>query len=105
MARERMSERMYKNGPTLESREDGTKYIKKNKPTEAQKKSAQVNDGTDGILSSQIKQHQAERDDMMHKHYKEFVDMHSRHLDEMAKNAGNTGGEMINKVENNQGED
>lgn len=101
-----MSKRMYKNSPTLESDESGKKYIKKNEPTDAEKKSAQVSDGTDGIQMHEVHAKQAkERFDLYQKHDKEFMDMYTRHqIEGGGADPGATGGEMISKIENNKGE-
>lgn len=65
-------EKMYKDSPKLATDESGKKYIKKG-PTEAEKKTARTEDGTEGM---------AEQGPMYERHMKETSDMHDRHLAE-----------------------
>jgi len=107
--KERMSEKMYKNSPTLASDENGKKYIKKNEPTEAEKKSARVNDGTDGMPLHEVHaRHQNDMFQLYQKHAKEFADMHMRHQVEAGgaggANPAADGGELIKKVESDKKE-
>lgn len=104
MAAEPKHKKMYANSPTLSSDENGKKYIKKNNPTPAEKKSAQVSDGTDGI-----QEHEKTMKDMSDRHAKERFDLYqkheSEHLDVALKVRGNPGGDdMINKVEKDKKE-
>lgn len=115
-------EKMYANSPTLETDKDGKKYIKKNMPTEAEKKTSEQSAGIDGIQKHESGmpmevRHSMERgamhtrhetEHMMHKgdkkemhgrHEKEMKDMHGRHEKEA------TGGEgLIKKVESGKKE-
>lgn len=98
--------KMYANSPTLETDSDGKKYIKKNSPNEAEKKTSEVNSGTDGMQ-------QTEHGPMYDRHMKETSDMHDRHLEErkdmvkrqmkemkkMAPEEGESGKKEINKIE------
>lgn len=98
--------KMYAHSPTLETDENGKKYIKKNSPTPAEKKSAQVSDGTDGLMADQIRNNEKEKFALYQKHINEYMDMHTKHMLTMAggANPGATGGEMIEKVEKDKGE-
>lgn len=108
-------EKMYANSPKLETDEDGKKYIKKG-PTEAEKKSAEVNDGTDGMQKHEgmpmENRHAMERRDMHNRHETEHSmqkgdkkEMHGRHEKDMKemhkKHEGESKGgeEIIKKVE------
>lgn len=107
--KERMSEKMYKNSPTLETDESGKKYIKKNSPTEGEKKSARVSDGTEGIPINELHQkHEKEMFDLYQNHTKQLRDVYEKQRAEIGAGGGNpagaTGGEMINKVENDKKE-
>ena len=108
MAAKSKADKMYANSPTLETDDAGKKYIKKNSPTKAEKKSAQVSDGTDGLQADQIKQkHSGEMFEMMQRHQKDYMETHTRHMLEAAKGGGNPadGGEgLINKVESGKKE-
>lgn len=66
------ADKMYKGSPRLE-REDGKMKAKKG-PTEAEKKSAEVNSGTAGVPQTEVHARQA----------KELTDAHARHAAEIA---------------------
>jgi len=100
-------EKMYKDSPTLASDEDGKKYIKKS-PTEAEKKTARVSDGTEGMAINEhgpmYERHMKEISDMSDRHLAERKDTTKRHMKEMKKAAPENGEDMIDKVEENTGE-
>lgn len=102
MAKESMSDKMYKNSPTLETDDSGKKYIKKNEPTADQKESARVSDGTDGLVHER---HTKELSDMYDRHMSERKDMVKRHMTEMKKlgpaNPAGSGEAEIQRIENN----
>lgn len=106
MAKEPKYKKMYANSPTLETDSEGKKYIKKNNPTPAEKKSGQVSDGTDGLMAEQIRNNEKEKFSMYQKHVNEYMDMHTKHMLSMAQgvNPAATGGEMIDKVEKDKKE-
>lgn len=72
--------KMYKDSPRIESDDSGKKVIKKGS-NEAEKKSAEVNAGTEGVVKDDdavMKLHQKhakERMDMHHKHEKEHLSL------------------------------
>lgn len=79
-------EKMYANSPKLERNEEGHMGISK-----GEKKSAEVNSGTDGVpehdgkLMEMMGKHSMERLDMHHKHEKEIMEHH--HSKAMAASA------------------
>ncbi len=95
-------EKMYANSPTLETDENGKKYIKKNSPNEAEKKSAEVNDGTDGMKVHYERQLK-ELSDMSDRHLAERKDMTKRHMSEMKKSTpAETGADEIDRIEKDE---
>lgn len=105
-------EKMYANSPTLETDENGKKYIKKG-PSEAEKETARTSDGTQGTpiteQGSMYERHMEEVSDMHDRHLTERKDMVKRHMKEMKKSMpeeseGSTGKEMVKKVEKNKAE-
>lgn len=73
--------RMYAGSPRIESDENGKKVIKKG-PTEAEKKTAEVEGGTDaltrepsGAMMEATHRHAKEMLELSHKHAKEYVEM------------------------------
>lgn len=108
-------EKMYANSPTLEKGEDGKPYVKKNKPTEAEKKTAEVDSGTAGMQMHDAT-HALERGMMHHRHEMEHTaqdmkggdkkEMHARHIKEIADmhKRHEKGGKIIEKVEDNKKE-
>jgi len=123
MEKEPKHKKMYGNPPKLEKDENGRPYIKK---PEKEKKIARTSDGTEGMPIHEgmpmAARHAMERRDMhsrhevehmmhdhankgdkseMHaRHEKEMKDMHKRHEKEAS-----TGGEMIDKIQKNKGEE
>lgn len=98
--------KMYANSPTLETDEDGKKYIKKNSPNDAEKRSSEVNSGTDGIQKTEhgpmYERQMQELSDMNDRHLSERKDMTKRHMNEMKKatpdDEGESGEEEIKKI-------
>lgn len=102
------SEKMYANSPKLERNEEGKMGI-----TRAEKKSAEVNSGTDGVQENDVEatdlhqRHAKERLELYHKHEKEHLDMTHKSIKSRAEKApeeGASGEELINKVEKDKGE-
>lgn len=115
-----MDKKLYKNSPTMERNAEGKMAAKKG-PTEAEKKSSEVNAGTEGVAHEGMPphaRHALERRDMHNRHETEHAihdngkggskkDMHGRHEKEMAEmhkrhdkeSTGSGGGkEKIEKV-------
>lgn len=98
--------KMYANSPTLETDESGKKYIKKNSPNAAEKKTSEVNSGTDGMQITEqgpmYERHMKEISDMSDRHLAERKDITKRHMSEMKKNTPSdevdTGEEQIKKI-------
>lgn len=106
-------EKMYANSPKLEKGEDGKPYIKKNNPTEAEKKTAEVDSGTDGMPIDV--RHAHERRDMHSRQETEHMmtkgekaEMHSRHLGDMKalqkkhEKEASTGGKEISRIKSDE---
>lgn len=90
-------EKMYANSPTLETDENGKKYIKKNSPNEAEKKTSEQSSGTDGMAITEhgpmYDRHMNEVSDMHDRHLAERKDMTRRHMKEMQKISPKDGSE------------
>lgn len=72
-------QKMYRNSPTLETDENGKKYIKKNTAAKDENSGATL----ESVLPPEIQQKQSkERNDMFVRQQQEFMEMHSRHLTE-----------------------
>lgn len=111
--------KMYKNSPTLEKKEDGTPYIKKNNPTETEKKTGKVDSGTAGMQEHEGMpidvRHAHERRDMHSRHETEHMmtkgdkkEMHTRHVEDMKsmhkkhEKETSTGGKEISRIKNDE---
>lgn len=120
MAKKSMSEKLYKDSPEMkrddESGKMSVKKKEKGEPTEAEKESARVSDGTAGMpvherhgmeRADMIKRHEAEhkalgdaeRADVHARHSKEYSDMLKRHDKDYASTGSGGGKEKIKKVE------
>lgn len=76
-----MSKKMYKNSPKVtRDEESGKVVVKKDSPTEDEKKSAEVNAGTDGIAA-----HEGHLKDMLDRHQAEMKSMADGHMDQLKK--------------------
>lgn len=77
------SEKMYSDSPKISTDESGKKVI-----TKAEKKSAEVNSGTDGIPEHEkhamelAQKHEKERLDLHHQHEKAHHELSAKHLKE-----------------------
>lgn len=104
-----MSKKLYKNSPKVERDEETGKVgIKRGSPTDAEKKSAEVNAGTDGIpmhephLQDMLTRHQAEMKAMQDGHMEQIKNFHGKYLSKGNDSNGEdkTGGkEEIKKIE------
>lgn len=75
-----MSKKLYKNSPKFErDEESGAMGVKK--PSAAEKESAEVNSGTDGIMTTE--RQMKEISDTHARHQAELKDLHKRHQKEM----------------------
>lgn len=102
----------YKDSPTMERDGDSGKMeVKKNSPTAAEKDSARVNSGTDGMqehdqaVMKLHQKHAKERMDMHHKHEKEHLSLMQKAMPAAPagedKGSGD-GDEKIQKVESGE---
>lgn len=109
------AERMYGDSPSLKRDEEDGK-VKAKKPSEAEKKSEEVNSGTDGAergSEDMNARHAMDRLSMHHKHEAEHhahkggdkKEMHKRHLSEHKamhkRHEKEMGGGMVEKAEEN----
>lgn len=87
--------KMYKDSPEMKRDEDG-----KVKVSQAEKKSAEVNSGTDGMAQQGplYDRHIKEVSDMHDRHLEERKDMTKRHMKEMKKITPESGQEEIDKT-------
>lgn len=96
--------KMYANSPKIESDDTGKKVVTKG-PSEAEKKTARVSDGTEGIVKENpLEMYRAqakERFDMHQKHEKEFMDLGLKYA---PADSGDTGADKIDKIENKEKE-
>lgn len=96
------TEKMYGKSPKIVADENGKKVVRRGM-NDAEKKSARVSDGTEGIAIHE--RQMKEIDDMHTRHAGEHKDMVKRHLKEFKGSVpeGETGAAEIKRIEKNKG--
>lgn len=75
MAKEPMHTKMYRHSPTLETAEDGHKYIKKNLPVETEQPATAESVSVDARRQELLQRHVNERMEMFQRQERDYLDL------------------------------